>query len=71
MIATAEAQEVHAAWDDLCLHSLETCPVCRDHSAALRDDAPVCLEERELYRVWKRLWDKAGRPVGIAAEVSA
>jgi len=69
--SVCDVRPIQEAWEDLCLHSLETCAACRSYSRAVQDDAPACLEERELYRVWKKLWDAAGRPTGIATEVLA
>lgn len=69
--SVCDVRPIQAAWEDLCVHSLETCAACRSYSRALQGDALECPEERGLYRVWKDLWDAAGRPTGIAAEVSA
>lgn len=68
MTATVETQ-VWEAWEALAGHGF-TCAECRNPNR-VQGDAFDCPTELELYRVWKRLWDRAGRPVGIPAEVSA
>lgn len=67
MTTTVETQ-AREAWEALANHGF-TCTECRNPNR-VQDDVS-CPTDLGLYRTWKRLWDAAGRPVGIAAEVPA
>lgn len=68
--STPTEDQVKAAWIELSDHGF-ACPACRPSPDRPQDGSSDCPTEWDLYRVWKRLWVEAGRPLDFPAEVPA